>query len=413
MLNPILAAGSADLAPLFIELGLIFAVLAIAARLASAVGISPIPLFLLTGLVFGGDGLYPVHLSEPFIETGAEIGVILLLFMLGLEYSADELSENLRASFGAGVIDLVLNFLPGFVLGLLLGWELVAALLLGGVTYISSSGIISKLLSDLGWLGNRETPVILSMLVFEDLVMAVYLPLMTVLLVGAGLASGLISLGVALVTVIVIALVAFRFGGRISGFVSDRSNEIVLLTVLGLTLLVGGIAQRLEVSAAVGAFLVGIALNDTVSERVHEIISPLKDLFAAVFFVFFGLQITPSELPPVLLLALALGVVSGLTKLATGIIAARQQGIGRRGQVRAGTMLMIRGEFSIVIAGLATTAGLNEPTLAPLTAAYVLLMAIVGPLLIRLLNPIFDFFKNRAKNRRNIAAPVEVRETSN
>jgi CPA2 family monovalent cation:H+ antiporter-2 len=400
-LPPILAAGTAEIAPLFIELGLIFFLLALLGRLAYRVGISPIPLFLLAGMVFGSEGVLPVEFSKEFISAGAEIGVLLLLFMLGLEYSGDELRDNMQRSIGAGLVDLTLNFTPGFVFGLLLGWDIVLALLLGGITYISSSGIISKLLSDTGWLGNRETPVILSTLIFEDLVMAVYLPLMTVLLVGAGVVSGLISLGIALVTVVVLAFIALRFSEPISRFVQHRSDEIVLLAVLGLMLLVGGVAQRLDVSAAVGAFLVGIALSKQVSEHVHHLITPLKDMFAAVFFVFFGLQMNPSDLPAALPIALLLGLITATTKFISAGYAARKAGISRRGQIRAGSMLITRGEFSIVIAGLATASGnVDSSALVPLTAAYVLLMAVAGPVLVKFIMPILDRLERWPLTRR-------------
>jgi monovalent cation:H+ antiporter-2, CPA2 family len=385
---PILAASAIDIAPFFIELGIVFVALAVVGRLANRIGLSPIPFYLLVGMAFGSSGLYPLSFSQEFIELSAEIGVILLLFMLGLEYSGAELSSGLRRGALAGVVDVVLNFTPGLLFGFLLEWNLTAALLLGGVTYISSSGIISKLLGDLGWLGNRETPAILSILVFEDLVMAAYLPLMSVLLVGAAMLEGLMSLGVAALTVVIVMFIALRWGQRLSHLMATRSNEMLLLTVLAAVLLVAGITQRLEVSAAVGAFLVGIALSEPIVERVHDLMAPLKDLFAAIFFVFFSLQIDPASLLPVLDIALLLGLITGLAKLVTGIFAARQMGVALPGQMRAGTLLMIRGEFSIVIAGLATAAGLEIPQLVPLTAAYVLVMAIIGSILVRVVNPL-------------------------
>jgi monovalent cation:H+ antiporter-2, CPA2 family len=400
----IAASANADAATLFIELGLIFIALAIVARFCMRVGLSPIPLFLVVGMAFGAEGVVPLDISKEFIATGAEIGVLLLLFALGLEYTAPELRTSMRTSFRAGIVDIIMNFMPGLVFGLIIGWDPVIAMLLGGVTYISSSGIISKLLSDLGWLGNRETPAILSILVFEDLVMAAYLPLMTVLLVGASLSTGLISLGVALVTVVIIGGIAMLFGERISQVMETRSHEILLLSVLGLILFVGGVAQQFEVSAAVGAFLAGIALSKQLSERVHYIIEPVRDLFAAMFFVFFGLQISPSTLPPVVGLALILALITGTTKMISGMYAARQIGVAIRGQVRAGTMLTIRGEFSIVIAGLGATASVIEPQLAPLAGAYVLIMAIVGPIALRFLNQIMNFFLGTNHKKKQKAA---------
>jgi CPA2 family monovalent cation:H+ antiporter-2 len=149
-------------------------------------------------------------------------------------------------------------------------------------------------------------------------------------------------------------------------------------------LLVAGVAQRLQVSAAVGAFLVGVALSGPIVERAHHLIGPLRDLFAALFFLFFGLQIDPSSLPPVLVQAAVLALVTGLTKLATGWWAARRAGVGTLGGLRAGAALTARGEFSIVIAGLGTSAGL-QPQLGPLAAAYVLILAVAGPITARLM----------------------------
>lgn len=382
----VLAAASPTVSLVFIELGAAVVGLAVLARLANRWGFSAIPLYLLAGLAFGNGGLLPLNLSRDFNALGAEVGVLLLLFLLGLEYTGEELSANLRTGFVAGLFDLLLNFSPGFAAGLLLGWGPLAALVLGGVTYISSSGVIAKVLSELGRMNNAETPLVLSVLVLEDLAMAVYLPLLSVLLSGLGLAAGLVSVGVALATVSVALFVAVRYGRAISRVVSHQSDEIVLLTAFGLMLLVAGIAQRLQVSSAVGAFLVGIALSGTLAQRAHRLLSPLRDLFAAVFFFFFGLQVNPATLPPVLLLALGLGIVTALTKMATGWLAARRADLDAPAGLRAGAALVARGEFSIVIAGLGVGAGLN-PRLGALSAAYVLFLAVLGPVLARAVEP--------------------------
>jgi CPA2 family monovalent cation:H+ antiporter-2 len=388
------AAAGEDTAQVFVELGAIVVALALLARLADRFGFSPIPLYLLVGLAFGEGGVLPLAFSEEFIQVGADIGVILLLFMLGLEYTGEELTENLRIGAASGALDLVLNMTPGIALGFLLGWSPVAALLLGGVTYISSSGVISKVLSDLDRLGNRETPSVLTILVIEDLVMAAYLPLVAVLLLGTGLATGLISLTVAVAAAGAALVLAVRYGNVFSGLVHNRSDEVVLLTVLGLTLVVAGGAELLQVSSAVGAFLVGIAVSGELAERARVLLEPLRDLFAATFFLFFGLQIDPGNIPPVALLALGLGIVTTLTKIYTGWWAARRLGVATRGRFRAGGALVARGEFSIVIAGLGVAAGV-EPQLGPLAAAYVLLMAIAGPIAARVIDPIAQWFLDR------------------
>ena len=370
-----------DASFLFIELGLVVVGLAGLARLGSRWGLSAIPLYLLAGLAFGKGGLAPLSLTENFARTGAEIGVLMLLFMFGLEYTGDELKKSLRLGVAAGVIDFVLNFTPGFVAGFLVRWRPLAAVLLGGVTYISSSGVIAKMLAELRRMENPETPLVLSVLVQEDMAMAVYLPLVAVLLSGGGAAKIALSVFVAIAVVSLALLTAVRYGNQLSRVVAHESDEIILLTIFGIVLLVAGVAQRFQVSAAIGAFLVGIALSGSVAQQAHRLISPLRDLFAAMFFLFFGLEIDPASLVPALPFAVGLGVVTTLTKVLTGYWGTRRAGIDPRGGFRAGLELVARGEFSIVIAGLGVAI---EPRLGTLSAAYVLMMAMLGPLLARL-----------------------------
>jgi CPA2 family monovalent cation:H+ antiporter-2 len=369
-----------DFTVVFFELGLAAVGLAFLARLASRWGFSSIPLYLLAGLAFGNGGIAPLSLSKGFIEIGAEIGVLLLLFMLGLEYSGEELRRNLRSGASGGVIDFLLNFPPGYICGLLLGWKPLPCALLGGVTYISSSGIIARVVSELGRLNSPETPTVLSILVLEDLVMAVYLPLVAVLIAGGGPAEIVLWLAIASSSVLAVLFIAIRFGDKLSALVEHESDEISLLTILGAVLLVAGGAQRLHVSAAIGAFLVGIAVSGPIAKQSYRLLSPLRDLFAATFFFFFGLEIDPRNLPPVLLIALALAAATTATKAGAGYWAAR--GLTARARIRAGLTLVARGEFSIVIAGLGVSI---EPRLGSLAAAYVLIMAILGPIAARVI----------------------------
>ena len=220
----------------------------------------------------------------------------------------------------------------------------------------------------------------LSILVLEDLVMAVYLPLVAVVLAGGGPAKVTISVSVAITAVFLVLLVAVKYGQALSRLAAHESDEIILLTTFGTVLLVAGLAERLQVSSAIGAFLVGIAASGPIAEQSHRLVAPLRDLFAATFFFFFGLQIDPATLPRALPVAVALGLVTAFTKVLTGYWAARRSNVDSRGRWRAGMALVARGEFSIVIAGLG--AGI-EPQLGPLSAAYVLFLAILGPLLAR------------------------------
>lgn len=372
-----------------IELGAIIFGLSVVARLACKLGVSAIPLYLMAGLAVGNNSLLPLTLSADFVRLGAEIGVILLLFTMGLEYSSDRLRHSLGHSLPAGFIDLMLNFPPGFLAGLMLGWSFLAAVLLGGITYISSSGIIAKLLCDLGWMDNGEAPTVLSILVLEDIAMALFLPLITIFLIGQGLLSSVFSILVAVVAGGVMLFVAMRYGKVLSRFISHPSDEIVLLTTLGLALLIAGVSERLQLSAAVGAFLVGITLSGPVAERTHELMHPLTDWFAAIFFLFFGLGIELNALPPVMVPALALVLVTALTKLATGWLSTRHLDLPTPNRLSAGVTLIARGEFSLVMAGLGITAGL-EPQLGAVAAAYVLFSALLGTLLTHAIEPLVN-----------------------
>ena len=395
-----------DTTLLLIEVGGLLLGLSLLGRLAARFGVSPIPLYLIAGLAFGTGGLFPLRASDEFFVIGAEIGVILLLAMLGLEYSAQELVENLKQSKVAGALDAALNALPGAIFALILGWGPVAAVAMAGVTWVSSSGVIAKVLRDLGRLGNRETPTILAIVVLEDLAMAFYLPVLSTLVIGAALMEGAVALAVAVGSVLVILYLALHHGPKISRIFSAEHAESLLLGVLGLTMLVAGLAATVNVSTAVGAFLVGIAISGPIAHVAARALTPLRDLFAAIFFVFFGLSTSPAALVPVLVPASILAVLTMGTKVLTGYLAAKRAGIAVPGRWRTGFTLTPRGEFSIVIAGLAVGAGV-EPELAAVATAYVLITVIAGPFLTRI--PDTARFKAlvRAHTLRVAAKPAE------
>jgi CPA2 family monovalent cation:H+ antiporter-2 len=386
-----------DTARLLLELGAVLFGLGAVGRLAGWIGLSPVPLYLLAGLAFGTGGLLPVQAPEGFFATGSEIGVVLLLLVLGLEYTAEELVTNLRQQAPVGVLDLLLNGLPGAAGAIVLGWGPLAALAMFGVTAISSSGIISKVLTDLGRLGNRDTPAVLSVLVLEDLAMAAYLPVLTALVAASSMLSAVSSVLIALGTLAVVLTVALRKGDAVTRFVGARSDEVLLLRVVGLALLVAGAAEAAHISAAVGAFLLGIALSGEVAEHIRGLLGPLRDIFAAVFFVFFGLSTNPAALPAALVPATVLAAVGVATKLLTGWVAGRRAAVGPAGRLRAGAALVARGEFSIIIADLVGAS--VTPAFAPTVAAYVLIMAVLGPLAPRLADPLVRRLAHRASAR--------------
>ena len=377
----LLAAAAPGIEDLLLEFGLVLFALGILGGLSRRIGVSPVPLYLLAGLVLGDGGLIGLDASSGFLRVGAELGLILLLLTLGLEFSADEFSSVLRRHIPSGILDFVLNALPGAVAGWLLLQSWIGALVMAGVTWVSSSGIVARVIHDLGRLANRETPAVLGVLVLEDVVMAAYLPLVAVLVAGGSAATALLAVTASVTAVLTVLIGSRYYGERIGKRLTDAEDEQVLLRVLGITLVVAGLTTMLDASAAVGAFVVGLALTGQAAARSRELLSPLRDLFAAVFFVSFGLSVDPGTLPPVMLGALLLAVVTLVTKVITGWYAAGRDGAGPRGRMRAGFVLAARGEFAVVIAGLAVAAGYEE--IGPLTAAYVLILAVASPILAR------------------------------
>ncbi|HTY33209.1 cation:proton antiporter [Mycobacterium sp.] len=365
---------------LLFQLGALLATLAVLGTVARRFALSPIPVYLLAGLSLGKGGLLPVAAAGEFIETAAPIGIVLLLLTLGLEFSATEFASSLRHHLPSAGVDIVLNATPGALAGWLLGLDGVAILALAGVTYISSSGVIARLVQDLGRLGNRETPAVLSVLVLEDFAMAAYLPLFAVLASGGGWVRAVAGMAAAVGALLVAFAASYRWGHHVGRLVEHPDSEQLLLRVLGITLMVAAVAEVLHASAAVGAFLVGLTLTGATAERARGVLGPLRDLFAAIFFLAIGLAVDPHELLPMLPVALALAAVTAATKVATGMVAARRDGVARRGQVRAGTALIARGEFSLIIIGLV---GTSIPAVAALATSYVFVMAIVGPVLAR------------------------------
>jgi monovalent cation:H+ antiporter-2, CPA2 family len=367
-------------APLLLQLGAVLTALALLGTVARRFALSPIPVYLLTGLALGNGGITPLTTAGHFITTGAPIGVVLLLLTLGLEFSSTEFATSLRRHLPSALVDFVLNATPGAVVGWLLGLNGIGILALAGVTYVSSSGLIARLLEDLQRLGNRETPAVLAVLVLEDFAMAAFLPLVAVLGAGQGWLVAIGGMAAAVAALCIAFAASYRWGHFVGRLVTHPDNEQLLLRVVGITLIVAALAETMHASAAVGAFLVGLTLTGETADRARRVLGPLRDLFAAIFFVAVGLPVDPAKLLPMLPVAVILAAVTSATKVATGMFAARREGAARRGQLRAGTTLMARGEFSLIIIGLV---GSSAAGLSALATTYVFVLAIVGPVVTR------------------------------
>lgn len=353
------------------------------ARLGRRVGLPTIPFFMAAGILFGPHTPGLELVDEPAeLELLAALGLVLLLFHLGLEFSLDDLAAGGRKLLATGAMYLVLNLGGGFVLGFALGWGRREAFVIAGAVGISSSAIVTKLLIELKRLANPESRLILGIIVVEDIFLAFYLALLQPVLGEAGsLTEAAADLGLAFGFLVALFSVA-RWGAHWVGrLVDTRDDELLTLGFLGLAIITAGFAEHLGISDAIGAFMAGMILAKTsVASRVERLVLPLRDAFAAVFFFAFGLSIDPGDVGSVAVpVAIAL-VMSLLLNLIAGVLAARWHGYGRRPAANIGFTILGRGEFSLILATLAAAAGLDE-RIQPFVAAYVLVLAVVGPLL--------------------------------
>ncbi|WP_137286200.1 cation:proton antiporter [Halorussus salinisoli] len=375
-----------------VELGIAFTALAVAGAAAARLNQSVIPAYILAGVVVGPNeprSLGPLDLTlvSPLeiLDVGAELGVVFLLFFLGLEFSPERLLARPTRLFGVGATDFLVNFGVGLALASLFGFPWLTALFFASIVYISSSAVVTKSLVDRGWIADPESDVILGTLVFEDLLIAVVLSILTaVALGGGGVVTVVASIGKAAAFLGVLAAGSVYGTPYLERLLAVEADELFLLFAVGITTLIAGEALVLGVSEAVAAFFVGTAFGQTDhGQRLELVVGPTRDLFAAVFFLFIGLTTDVAAFLDVWTL-LAVGVVATtLSKLASGIAGGRFYGLNRRRSLRVGVGLVPRGEFSLVIAALATTAAATVPRtdeLASFTVGYVLVMSVIGTL---------------------------------
>jgi K+:H+ antiporter subunit KhtU len=368
-----------------LELGAVILGLAVLARIAARFDLPTAPLYLLAGLAFGEGGIVPLVTTGHFVETGAEVGLVLLLFVLGLEHSSRDLIATARASASAGVADVLLNATPGVLAALLFGWGLLAAAFLAGITYVSSSGVAAKLLEHAGPHARDAGRFVITIAVIEDFVMALYLPFLAALLVGGDAFGSILAALIAVIVVVAVLAIGTRVEVGVSRAIFSRSDEALLLSILGFAFLIAGVAEVAKFSAVVGALLAGILLSGPAARNAQALVRPLRDLFAAFFFVFIGLSIDPSTIPPVLGWAVLVGVVTAATKVLTGWWAGRSLEPDRRARAVVGAALVPRGEFALAIAGLAAGSAVDE-RLGPFTVAYVIITIVIGSIATRILS---------------------------
>lgn len=367
-----------------VTLGVLFLLAYGLGRLGKLIGLPAIPIYMIVGLVASPNfHVVPfLEFESADVELIAVFGLIFLLFYLGLEFDVDEFFGNARKLLISGGTRIAINMTTGFVFGLLVGWGTREALIIAGMTAMSSSAIITKLLIELRRLANRETPVVLGIAVVEDVFIAIYLAIVSVVLSGETEVWPIVVQLATAFTFLVAMFAIARYGGRlISRLIGARDDELFTIVFFGLALAFGGLGELLGVSDAIGAFLIGLVLGATrFRARIEQLTLPLRDVFAAFFFLNFGLALDPSTFGEVVVpVAVAVGLTL-VVNTAGGQLIARLNGLTAAQGLNVSTMLHNRGEFTLILATLAAAAGL-DPRLTPFAGLYVLSMAIIGPVL--------------------------------
>jgi len=385
---------------LVLEIGLAVTLIAAAALLSNWLKFSVVPFLILTGMVVGPHApkLGPFDFrfveSAELIEFMGRVGVLFLLFYLGLEFSVSRLIKAGKSIAVGGSIYIGINFTASLIYAYAVGLPYQEILVVAGITTISSSAIVAKVLFDLRRTANPETEMILGIIMFEDVFLAVYLSLVSgIVLSGATSFSGIAASG-ALALVFILGLI---FLGRLATpwlnkLLRISSNEVFVLVIFASLFLLAGLGETIHVAEAIGALLVGLILAETEHlERIEKLVVPFRDFFGAIFFFGFGLTIDPFALGGAVWMALGAVVLTVIGNVVAGILAGRSAGLSQAGSLNVGLTIVSRGEFSIILANLAKAGGLL-PVIQPFAALYVLILAILGPILTKESERIYGIF---------------------
>ncbi len=394
------------------EVGTALLLVALASMLAGKLKLSIIPFLIVLGMLVGPHapviGIFDFTFieSQDMISFLGRIGVLFLLFYIGLEFSVSKLVKSGRNIVFGGTVYVLLNFVIGLIFGFVVGFPLFETLIIAGMLSVSSTAIVAKVLVDLRRTGNSETELILGMILFDDLFLAVFLSIMSGLLLGGATSVGglLLSVGISMGYMLLFFFIARKGTPLLNKLLNITSHEIFIIVVFSLLFFIAGFSETLHVAEAIGALLFGLALSETEhSKRIEHLVVPFRDFFGAIFFFSFGLSIDPLTLGDAAWIAIGAVILTILANMIAGMIAGRKAGLSHKASTNIGLTVMARGEFTIIVANLGLSAGLM-PLLKPFSALYVLILAILGPMLAKEskhiysgLNKVFKWSKPKEK----------------
>ncbi|AZB41626.1 cation:proton antiporter [Bacillus sp. FJAT-42376] len=403
---------------LIFEVGTALLLVALAAILAGKLNFSIIPFLIVIGMLVGPHapviGIINLRFIESaeFIDFLGRIGILFLLFYLGLEFSVGKLIKSGKSIVVGGSIYIGINFALGFLYALIMGFPILEVLIIAGIITISSSAIVAKVLVDLRRTGNKETELILGIIMFEDIFLAVYLSVVSGLILGDSTSIGgtILSVLIALGYMLAFFIIARKATPLLNKLLNISSDEIFIIVVFAALFFIAGFSETIHVAEAIGALLLGLVFSETdQGERIEHLVVPFRDFFGAIFFFSFGLSIDPFTLGGAVWLALGAVAITIIGNFVAGMIAGRRAGLSHKASANIGLTIVSRGEFSIIMANLGLSGGLMA-VLQPFSALYVLILAILGPLLTKESKHIYNAL-NKVFKWKQPKEKVKVKET--
>lgn len=399
---------------LVFEVGTALFLIAIGSIIANKLKFSIIPFLIILGMLVGPHaptiGIIDLTFieSNDFIQFLGRIGVLFLLFYLGLEFSVGKLVKSGRNIVVGGSIYVAINFVLGLLYGLIAGMPWMETLIIAGLISVSSSAIVAKVLVDLKRTANPETELILGIILFDDIFLALFLTTMSgILLASSTSALGIItSVLISIGYMLLFFIIARKGAPLLNKWLNIKSDELFIIVIFTILFVVAGFSETVHVAEAIGALLLGLVFSETEHrDRIEQLVVPFRDFFGAIFFFSFGLSIDPSTLVDAIWLAFGAALITIVGNVVAGMISGRKAGLSHKASTNIGLTIMARGEFSIIVADLGITAGLNT-ILTPFTALYVLILALAGPVMTKesknvykYLNKIFKWSKEPDKKK--------------
>lgn len=418
-----------------LEIGIAVFLVALVGLLANKLRFSVIPFFIIIGM-FLGNREYPLFVadllntvnnpefkesfdtiwsfftfteSKPFIDFMGRLGVLFLLFYLGLEFSVGRLIKSGKSIVTGGTLYVILNFLSGLLIGWLMDLPFKELMVLCGLMTSSSTAIVAKVLTDLKRTANPETEVIMGMIMFDDLFIAMHISFLSGLILTGG-SSFWIVVGTSLLALVFI-LAFLIFGRKLIPFIDrllyEKSSELFVLIIFSLLFVIAGFSEIIHVAEAIGALMAGLVFADSkYIKKIESLVLPFKDFFGAMFFFSFGLSINLFSLGGAVWWAVIAAIITIVCNVASGYFAASFSKLKPRTSFDIGFTLSARGEFSIIMANIGKAAGLL-PVIQSFVVVYVLILSIISPLLTKESRNIWDKLmgeeKKESKPRKKLS----------